>query len=147
MPERSARLLAELKEKEREIERLKSQLSAASADTAKEEVRTINGINVIARKVAVDNPARLREMADHYKDKLKSGVIVLGAAAGDKALLIAAVTSDLTDRFHAGNIVKAVAGVVGGRGGGRPDMAQAGGPDPDKLDEALAIVEGLVSGD
>ena len=146
VPERSSKLLAELKDKEREIERLKSQLSAASADTAKDEVKTINGINVLAQKVVVDNPARLREMADHYKDKLKSGVIVLGAATDGKALLIAAVTKDLTDRFHAGNIVKQVAEIVGGRGGGRPDMAQAGGPNPDKLDEALAIVEGLVAG-
>jgi alanyl-tRNA synthetase len=94
--------------------------------------------------VVVDNPARLREMADHYKDKLKSGVIVLGAATGDKALLIAAVTKDLTDRYHAGNIVKQVAEIVGGRGGGRPDMAQAGGPNPAKLDEALNIVFKLV---
>ena len=145
VPARSSKLLTELKEKEREIEQLKSQLSAASADTAKDEVKTINGVNVLAQKVVVDNPARLREMADHYKDKLQSGVIVLGAATGGKALLIAAVTNDLTDRFHAGDIVKQVAEIVGGRGGGRPDMAQAGGPNPEKLDDALAIVEGLVS--
>jgi alanyl-tRNA synthetase len=84
-------------------------------------------------------------MADHYRDKLKSGVIVLGAVTGDKALLISAVTNDLTDRFHAGEIVKEIAALVGGRGGGRPDMAQAGGPQPEKLEAALAKVTELVA--
>jgi len=64
--------------------------------------------------------------------------VVLGAADGDRALLLAAVTKDATDRFHAGNIIKALAPVVGGKGGGRPDLAQAGGKDPARLDEALA---------
>ena len=146
VPQRSARLLADLKEKDREIERLKSRLSAASADEAKEEVKTVNGTAVLSQKVAADNPAALRELADHYRDKLKSGVIVLGAEVGDKALLIAAVTKDLTNRFHAGNIVKEVAAVVGGRGGGRPDLAQAGGTAPEKLDEALEKVYQIVAG-
>jgi alanyl-tRNA synthetase len=145
VPERSARLLAELKEKEKEIERLKRQLSTASADSSQEDIKIVNGVNVLARKVIVDTPAGLREMADHYRDKMKSGVIVLGAVAGGKALLISAVTNDLTDRFHAGSIVKEVAAVVGGRGGGRPDMAQAGGPQPEKLEAALAKVAELVA--
>jgi alanyl-tRNA synthetase len=145
VPERSARLLAELKEKEREIERLKRRLSTASADAAREDIKTINGINVLARKVVVDTPAGLREMADHYRDKLKSGVIVLGAVAEGKALLISAVTNDLADRFHAGDIVKEIAAVVGGRGGGRPDMAQAGGPRAEKLDAALDKVAELIA--
>jgi alanyl-tRNA synthetase len=145
VPERSARLLAELKEKEREIERLKRQLSTASADAAREDIKTINGINVLARKVVVDTPAGLREMADHYRDKLKSGVIVLGAVTEGKALLISAVTNDLADRFHAGDIVKEIAAVVGGRGGGRPDMAQAGGPRAEKLDAALDKVAELIA--
>ena len=75
---------------------------------------------------------------ENLKDKLKSGVIVLGSASGSKALLIVVVTKDLVDRFHAGKIVKEAAAVVGGGGGGRPDMAQAGGTRPEKLDEALA---------
>jgi alanyl-tRNA synthetase len=145
VPERSARLLAELKEKEREIERLKRQLSTASSDSSQEDIQTVNGVNVLARKVVVDTPAGLREMADHYRDKLKSGVIVLGAVTGDKALLISAVTNDLIDRFHAGEIVKEIAALVGGRGGGRPDMAQAGGPQPENLEAALAKVTELVA--
>jgi alanyl-tRNA synthetase len=84
-------------------------------------------------------------MADHYRDKLKSGVIVLGAVTEGKALLISAVTNDLADRFHAGDIVKEIAAVVGGRGGGRPDMAQAGGPRAEKLDAALDKVAELIA--
>jgi alanyl-tRNA synthetase len=146
VPQRSAKLLADLKAQEREIERLKSQLGAAGATDAREQVRTVDGVNVLARKVAVDNPARLRELADQYKDKLKSGIVVLGSASGPKALLIAVVTPDLTARFHAGEIVKQAAAVVGGSGGGRADMAQAGGTRPEKLDEALDKVLELVGG-
>ena len=91
---------------------------------------------------AVPNPEayalkNLGEKYDQLKEKLKSGIVVLGSANGPKAFLIVVVTKDLTDRFHAGNIIKQIAATVGGSGGGRPDMAQAGGTQPDKLDEAL----------
>ncbi|MBW1899520.1 MAG: alanine--tRNA ligase, partial [Deltaproteobacteria bacterium] len=99
--------------------------------------KEINGIKVLAKKVSIDNPGALRELADNFRDKIKSGVVVLGAVSGPKALLIVIVTKDLTDRFHAGNIVKEVASVVGGGGGGRPDMAQAGGTKPENLDQAI----------
>ena len=85
----------------------------------------------------IDNPAALREMADQFRDRIKSGIVVLGSRAGAKALLIALVSKDLVKRYHAGNIITEVAAVVGGRGGGRPDMAQAGGNQPQKLDQAL----------
>jgi len=80
----------------------------------------------------------MRDLADKFRDKMKSGIIVLGSAAGSKVLLIVVVTKDLTAKYHAGNIVKQVSSIVGGGGGGRPDMAQAGGSIPEKLDEALA---------
>jgi len=92
----------------------------------------------------VDTPAALRNLADQLKDKLKSGIVVLGSQAGSKAMLIAVVTKDLTDQYHAGNIVKEIATVVGGRGGGRPDMAQAGGNQPENLEQALAKVYAVV---
>ena len=98
----------------------------------------------MVKRVMVDKPAALRELADQFKDKLKSGIIVLGSASGAKALLIVVVTKDLVDRFHAGNIVKALAGMVGGSGGGRPDMAQAGGTQPGNLDEALEKAYGVI---
>jgi len=131
---------------EKEVERLSGQLAGASAAEAEKAVRTINGVKVLASRVNADSPGALRELADRFKEKLQSGVVVLGAASGPKALLIAAVTKDLTGRYHAGNIVKAVAALVGGSGGGRPDMAQAGGTQPENLDTALEKVYELVQG-
>jgi alanyl-tRNA synthetase len=131
---------------EKEVEKLKSQMAAKSADTIEEDVRTVDGVSVVAKKVAVDNPAALRDLADKFRDKIKSGVVVLGAENNGKALLIAVVTKDLLDRFHAGNIIKAVAAAVGGGGGGRPDMAQAGGSQPENLDAAMAKVVEIVEG-
>jgi len=87
--------------------------------------------------VAVDTPAALRDLADRFKEKIKSGIIVLGSVSGPNVLLIVVVTKDLTNRFNAGNIIKQVSAIVGGGGGGRPDMAQAGGSMPEKLDQAL----------
>jgi alanyl-tRNA synthetase len=139
-------LLSNQKALEREVERLSGQLASASASDAEKAVRTINGVKVLASRVNADSPGALRELADRFKEKLQSGVVVLGAASGPKALLIAAVTQDLTGRFHAGNIVKAVAALVGGGGGGRPDMAQAGGTQPENLDAALEKVYELVQG-
>jgi alanyl-tRNA synthetase len=83
-------------------------------------------------------------MADKLRDRIKSGVIVLGAAQGERAILLAAVTKDLVGRYHAGNIIKQLAPMVGGGGGGRPDFAQAGGKDPARLDEAIAAAYDLL---
>jgi len=137
VPQRIEKILADQKTLEKEIEKLKAQIAAKSTDDAKEEIKTINGIKVIVKKVAVDSTAALRDLADKFKDKIKSGIVVLGSAAGSKVLLIVVVSKDLVDQYHAGNIVKQVAAVVGGGGGGRPDMAQAGGTKPEKLDSAL----------
>jgi alanyl-tRNA synthetase len=98
----------------------------------------------MAKRVSVDNPAALRDLADKLKDKLGSGIVALGCESGGKALLLVGVTKDLMGRFHAGNLVKAAAAVVGGGGGGRPDMAQAGGTQPEHLDAALEKVCELV---
>ena len=81
---------------------------------------------------------------DRLRDRIQSGVIVLGSAQGDRALLLAAVTKDLAGRYHAGNIIKHLAPMVGGGGGGRPEFAQAGGKDPARLDEALAAAYELL---
>ena len=87
----------------------------------------------------------LRELADKLRERMKSGVVVLGGSEGDKVLLLAAVTKDLVGRVNAGAIVKEIAPIVGGSGGGRPDFAQAGGRDPSRLPEALERVHGLIS--
>jgi alanyl-tRNA synthetase len=102
-----------------------------------EQARVINGIKVIAARVEHLDPKGLRNFADLLKNKLQSGIVVLGIVADGQVSLISAVTKDISETYHAGKIIKEVAGIVGGSGGGRPDMAQAGGKNPEKLSEAL----------
>jgi alanyl-tRNA synthetase len=137
-------LMAHQRSLEKELEGLKLKMAATSADRLEDDIRSVNGIKVISKKVEAQTPAALRDLADRFKDRLKSGIVVLGASAGDKALLIAVVTKDLLDRYHAGRIIKAVAAEVGGSGGGRPDMAQAGGTQPENLDRAMEKVFSVV---
>jgi alanyl-tRNA synthetase len=137
VPQRVEKMLTHQKSLEKEIDSLKVKIASEAVADIEADVKSIDGVKVLAKRVAVDQPAALRELADRFKDKIKSGIVVLGSVAEDKALLIVIVTKDLIDRFHAGRIVKQVAAVVGGGGGGRPDMAQAGGTKPEKLDEAL----------
>jgi len=137
VPQRIQKMQADLKAMEKEMDQLKTKIASESAEADADAVNSVNGINVLVKKIATDNPGALRELADRFKEKIKSGIVVLGSQNGPKVLLIVAVTKDLTDRYHAGNIVKQVAAIVGGGGGGRPDMAQAGGTRPEKLDEAL----------
>ncbi|MEW5908326.1 MAG: alanine--tRNA ligase [Thermodesulfobacteriota bacterium] len=133
-------MLARQKALEKEIEKLKEALVLKSADQVEEEVRSVGGIRVISKKVSVDGPAALRALADRFKEKIGSGIVVLGSIADSKVLLITVVTKDLTDRLHAGRIVGQIASIVGGSGGGRADMAQAGGTQVDRIDQALEHV-------
>ncbi len=140
------KLLEEKKSREKEIEVLKAKLASGGATDILAGIREVNGIKVITRVVEdISNPKDFREFADRLKDTLQSGVALLGAEADGKALLLAIVTKDLTKRFHAGNIVKAAAGVVGGSGGGRPDMAQAGGSNPEALANAVKILDDYIA--
>ncbi|MBW2432130.1 MAG: alanine--tRNA ligase [Deltaproteobacteria bacterium] len=145
LPAKLKRLLADHKALEKEIDRLKAQIASASAEAGGEAIQTINDTNVLIQQVAVDNPAALRDLADRLKDKMKSGIVVMGSVKGPKAFLIVGVTKDLTDRFHAGNIIKKIAPIVGGGGGGRPDLAQAGGTQPAKLDQALKEARNIIA--
>lgn len=133
-------MLADQKALEKELAAVKSKIAATSADNVEDDIRLINEIKVIAKKVTVETPAALRDLADKFKDKIKSGIVVLGAENKSKALLIAIVTKDLHDQYHAGKIIKTIAAEVGGGGGGRPDMAQAGGSKPENLDVAIEKV-------
>jgi alanyl-tRNA synthetase len=130
---------------EREVEKLKSQIAAMSAEGHEDHFKEVHGVKVLAKEVEVDTPAALRDLADKFKDKLKSGIVALGSVAEDKVFLIVGVTKDLTKRYHAGKIIKSAAAVVGGGGGGRPDMAQAGGSKPEKLAYALEKVFEVVA--
>jgi alanyl-tRNA synthetase len=142
--DRLKRFLDETKEKEREIESLKGRLfSEKSTDLLKDQ-REIQGVLVVAKELEADTPKELREAVDRIKDKMGSGIVLLGATAKGKAMLICAVTKDLTDRFNAGQIIRELSGIVGGKGGGRPDMAQGGGDKPEKLADAIASLETLI---
>ncbi len=143
--DRVKRLLDDVKEKEREIETLKGRLFSEKSADLIQDVKKVNGIPVVARVLEADSPKELREAVDRIKDKLGSGIVLLGAKAGGKAMLICAVTKDLTDRFNAGHIIRELSGMVGGKGGGRPDMAQGGGDKPEKLEAALEAIENLVN--
>ncbi|HXT19218.1 MAG TPA: alanine--tRNA ligase, partial [Thermoanaerobaculia bacterium] len=122
---------------DRELAQLRRQL-VAGGGTPAEQAREVGGVKVLAREVPPAPPDQLRDMADMLRQKLGSGVVVLGARGDGKVSLVAAVTSDLAGRVHAGNLVKAAAAAAGGKGGGRPDFAQAGGKEPEKLPQALA---------
>ncbi len=139
-------LLEKNRRLEKELEQLKSKLaSAAGSDMASSAVE-INGVKVLATNMEGADVKALRETMDQLKNKLGTAVIVLAAVDGEKISLVAGVTKDTTDKVKAGDLVKFVAEQVGGKGGGRPDMAQAGGTDPAALPGALSSVEGWVSG-
>jgi alanyl-tRNA synthetase len=110
-----------------------------------DDIVEIDGVKVLAARVDGADAKTLRDAVDRYKDKLQTAVVVLGSVDGGKVHLAAGVTRNTTDRIRAGDVIQPVAELVGGRGGGRPDFAQAGGNDPDSLDKALASVSGWVS--
>lgn len=138
-------LLGEHKDLQRDFQRLQLKLAGMEVDELLASVSEKSGVPVLAARVSAGNMETLREMADRLKNKLGSGIIVLGADAEGKVLLVGAVTPDLVKAgYHAGKLVGDVAKLTGGGGGGRPDMAQAGGKDPDRLDAALQKVDSLV---
>jgi alanyl-tRNA synthetase len=140
---KTRKVLAQLKDKERELEELKLRLASGSASVA--TARTISGVPVHVQRTDGLDMNGMRMLADQLRDKLKSGVVALGAATDEgKVALLVVVTKDLSNRIKAGELVKVMAAEVGGTGGGRPEMAQAGGKDPSRLDAALEKVFGLV---
>ena len=146
VPGQVQKMLADIKAYEKELARLKAGLAAGERDAAPDAVKSVNGVQVMAKSVAADTPAALRNLADQWKDNIKSGVVVLGSRSDHKAMLIVVVTRDLAGKYHAGNIIKQLATVVGGSGGGRPDMAQAGGNKPENLSQALEKAYEVVGG-
>jgi len=140
------KLLERNREMEKEIGALKEKLLSGKGGGAslKDEVQKIGDVPVLIKKLEGMDPKSMRSFIDNAKNQIQSGVVVAGCADNGKVMLAAGVTNDLTDRFHAGNILKEIAGIVGGSGGGRPDMAQAGGSLPEKLDEALGAARDLI---
>jgi alanyl-tRNA synthetase len=153
VPGGEAALRAKLAADEEELKRLRKELdqmrlkaaTASVADAASEAVE-VKGIKLLARRVDGVDKAQMRDLVDQLRGKLGSGVVVLGAANEGKVTLIVGVTKDLTGRLQAGKIVAALAPLVGGRGGGRPDLAEAGGSDAGALDSALQKAADVVGG-
>jgi len=137
-------ILDNVKSLEKELSRLKSRLASSQGDDLADQAIVVGPAKVLAAKLDGADAKTLREAMDKLKDKLKSAAIVLGAVEGDKVTLIAGVTADLTAKVRAGELVNFVAQQVGGKGGGRADMAQAGGTDPSKLSEAVNSVSDWV---
>jgi alanyl-tRNA synthetase len=136
---------AELKQTNRELEQVRIEVANQAFKQKLEDVREVSGVSVLSALILNADVDALRSLADQFRQKHPSGVVVLGTVINDKPALIAAVTPDLISRgLKAGDLIKRVAQVVGGGGGGRPDMAQAGGKDPEKLAEALQQVEAYI---
>jgi alanyl-tRNA synthetase len=139
-----AKLLEEQKQLEKQLAQLEARLARGRAEELVSAARQVAGVPVLAARLDGLDPEGLRAVVDTMRERLGSGVICLGAVTDGKVNLVASVSKDLTKRFPAGKLVQEVAKMVGGGGGGRPDLAQAGGKDPSKLDQALAAVPGWV---
>ncbi len=142
--ERVEKILAQQRQMEKEIEALKASAAGRRSADLFDQAAEIEGVRVLIAQIEADDPKALREINDKFKEKFARGVAVLGAVSGAKVFLLAGVTAELTGRLHAGNLIKEIVKEVGGSGGGRPDMAQAGGNRPDKIEEALHLAEKLI---
>ncbi|HVP51212.1 MAG TPA: alanine--tRNA ligase [Terriglobales bacterium] len=137
---------SEIKRLNKELERVRMKSATATVSSAEEKVQVVEGIKVLAHRVDNLERPQMRTLVDNLRSKLGSGVVVLGSTSDGKVALIVGVTKDLTGRVQAGKIIGPVAERVGGSGGGRPDMAEAGGKNPEALDDALAQVPAVVKG-
>jgi len=138
------RLLERQRELEREVQSFQDKISHQEILDLLHFVREVKGVRLLSAKVDGKNPKRLREFVDQLKEKMGSGIILLGSHGEDKVSLILGVTADLTHRFNANDLIKKIAIHVRGTGGGRPDFAQAGGTDSKKLEEALKAIDDLI---
>lgn len=143
--EKINQLLKELRQKDTEIEGLKSKLLSKESGDILSGLQDIDGIKVLTKELDSLSPKELRDYVDKIRAKLESGIIVLGSKNEDKVMLICAVTKDLTKQYNAGKIIKEMSEIVGGKGGGRPDMAQGGGNNPQKLGQALESIKEIIA--
>ncbi len=139
---KTEQLLARTKELEKELDTLQKKAAASLSQDLATQAKDVGGVKVLAARITGDQD--LRELADKLRDQLKSGVVILAGEKDGKAALLVAVTQDLTKRFKAGDLVKELSKTLGGRGGGKPDLAQAGGGDPAQIDATLAKAYGLI---
>ncbi|OQX68003.1 MAG: alanine--tRNA ligase [Sorangiineae bacterium NIC37A_2] len=147
LTEKIEKLLERQKKLEQEIQALEKKLitgGGGGIDALLSQAREIGGVKVLGVRVEITNREALRELAEQLRDKLGDAIVLVGAPDGDKASLVLMVSKSITDRYRAGDLIKAVAAHVGGSGGGRPDMAQAGGPNVAGLGAALEAIYGVV---
>ena len=138
-------MLCELKAAQKKAEELAAEIAKAQVSNVADQIKDANGVPVLVQKVNADSVDALRNLGDQMRDKV-GGVVVLAAVMGEKVSILTMATKDAVAKgVHAGNIVKAVAKLCGGGGGGRPDMAQAGAKDVAKVDEALAAAFDIVA--
>jgi alanyl-tRNA synthetase len=142
--ERVERLIDERRSLEREVEKLRAEQRGAASQDLSAGVREVSGVRVLAARVEGVDARSLRSMIDDLRGKLGSGIVLLAAVEQGRVSLALGVTRDLTGRYKAGDLVREISRVVGGKGGGRPDFAQAGGSDPSKLDEAFDRLDALI---
>src|SRR5881409_4143749 len=145
VPKRLAKLLKEQRVLEKQLAAFEVKLAHSRAEELVRAARQVNGVAVVTGRIDGLDADGLRAVADTLRDRLGSGVVCVGSVVDGKVNLVAAVTTDLVKRVQAGRLMQEVARAVGGRGGGRPDLAQGGGPDPSKLDDALKLVYDLVA--
>jgi len=144
LPRRLQKLLEDQKQLEKQLAQLEARLARSRAQDLIAAAREVNGVPIVAARLDGLDPDGLRSVVDTLRERLPSGIICLGSVVEGKVNLVASTSKDLTSRFPAGKLVQQIAKQVGGGGGGRPDLAQAGGKDPSKLDEALASVPAWV---
>jgi alanyl-tRNA synthetase len=137
--DRLEKLLARQRELQREIESLQGRLNAAASGDLLSQAVEVNGVNLLAVQVQVEDIKGLRDLSDTLRERIGQGVIVLGSEIDGKANLLVAVSKELSAKIKAGDIIKQLAPVVGGSGGGKPELAQAGGSQPGKIGDALAL--------
>jgi alanyl-tRNA synthetase len=142
--DRIKKLLAKSREMEKEITNLKEKLISGKGSDLQNDVEKIGNMSLLVKQFEGMDAKTLRSFIDSAKNQIKSGVVVVGSTTNGKVLLAAGVTKDLEERFHAGKILKDIARIVGGSGGGRPDMAQAGGTKIERLSEAMRRAEEII---
>ncbi len=144
LPERTTKLIEKIKGLEKELEKAAAKGTGIDLEAILAKKQEVNGIHVITHEASVAEPKLLRDLGDRLREKLSGAVIVLGAKESAKATLLVMVTKDISDRIKAGDIIKPLAEVIGGTGGGRPEMAQAGGNRPEALSQALKITPEVI---
>jgi alanyl-tRNA synthetase len=142
---RLKKLLEENEAVKTELDIYKNKALSEKAGDLMDNIKEINGTKVLSAEISGADAGQLRKVWDDIKSKLDSGIAVLGSRANGKAFILIGVTKDLTKKYHSGNMVKELAPIIGGRGGGKPDLAQAGGDNPDNLDQALNKAYDLVN--